>query len=295
MKRQSTRSKPSGGTKHARKKPSARQAISRPHAAANRGSGDERPLQPLGRAGGNKEREDRGAIDERESLVNDRPCGTKYEITPKVEEVAAIHGFMNDLDCKTLDPAVVGSACVESAEAFYSRHVKLWLERDPVLAKAEVRDTGGGLHTIMWLDEPVIVAAGEAHTWDAIARGICNVLPGDPNLNGIIALTRPVGALNTKYSPPREVRLLRPGEPVTRAEILDLSRQAAEQPARLWMRMFFGGERVEPCPFCGKESLGVAGSWQVCCYTCGRINAASLVYRFYSPEFLDSRMEAHHG
>lgn len=233
--------------------------------------------------------------DERESLVNDRRRGTKYEITPKVEEVAAIHGFMNDLDLKMLDPAVVGEKCVESAAAFYEQHVRLWLDRDPLLAKAEVRDTGGGLHVILWLDEPIIVCADEARQWNGIARGICNALPGDPNLNGIIALTRPVGAVNTKYNPPREVRLLRSGEPVTRAEILDLIERVARQPARLWMRLFFGGERVDPCPICGKGSLGVAGPCQCRCYECGRIDAASLVYRFYSPTFLESRKEAKHG
>jgi len=233
--------------------------------------------------------------DERESLVNDRRRGTKYEITPKVEEVTAIHGFMNDLDCKMLDPAVVGEECVESAAALYEQHVRLWLDRDPVLSKAEVRDSGGGLHTLLWLDEPIVVAAGDGRQWSDIARGICNALPGDPNLNGIIALTRPVGATNTKHNPPREVRLLRSGEPVTRAEILDLSNRVTMQPARLWMRLFFGGERVDPCPLCGKESLGVAGYWQVRCYGCGRLNAAALVYRFYSPEFLDKCMEAHHG
>ena len=233
--------------------------------------------------------------DERESLVNDRRRGTKYEITPKVEEVAAIHGFMNDLDCKMLDPAVVGEGCVESAAAFYDQHVRHWLDHDPVLSKAEVRDSGHGLHVLLWLDEPIIVADGEARQWDDIARGICNALPGDPNLNGIIALTRPIGAVNTKYNPPREVRLLRPGQPVSRAEILDLNQRVTMQPARLWMRLFFGGERVDPCPLCGKESLVVAGYWQCRCYGCGRVNAASLVYRFYSPEFLDSRQENHHG
>lgn len=239
--------------------------------------------------------EQRNDNDERESLVNDRRRGTKYEITPKVEEVTLIHGFMNDLDCKMLDPAVVGEDCVESAEAFYDYHVRLWLDRDPVLAKAEVRDTGGGLHAILWLDEPIVVAGGEARQWDDIARGIRNALPGDPNLNGIIALTRPVGAMNTKYDPPREVRLLQPGQPVSRAEILDLNQRVTMQPARLWMRLFFGGERATPCPLCGKESLGVAGYWQVRCYGCGRVNAASLVYRFFSPDFLDSRKGAHHG
>jgi len=233
--------------------------------------------------------------DERESLVNDRRRGTKYEITPKVDEVTAIHGFMNDLDCKMLDPAVVGEDSVESAAALYEQHVRHWLDRDTVLTKAEVRDTGGGLHVILWLDEPIVVAAGEARQWDDIARGIRNALPGDPNLNGVIALTRPVGAVNTKYDPPREVRLLRSGEPVTCAEIRDLAQRVATQPARLWMRLFFGGERVTPCPLCGKESLGVAGYWQVRCYGCGRVNAASLVYRFFSPAFLDSQKEAHHG
>ena len=233
--------------------------------------------------------------DQRESLVNDRRQGTKCEITPKVDEVAAIHGFMNDLDCKMLDPTVIGQKCVESADSLYEHHVRYWLDRDSVLAKAEVRDTGGGLHVILWLGEPIVVSAGEASQWNAVARGLRNALPGDPNLNGIIALTRPLGAMNTKYDPPREVRLLRTGQPVTRAEILDLNQRLTTQPARLWMRLFFGRERVDPCPLCGKESLGVAGYWQCRCYGCGRINAASLIYRFYSPEFLDSRKEVSHG
>jgi len=233
--------------------------------------------------------------DQRESLVNDRRRGTKFEITPKIEEVTAIHGFMNDIDCKMLDPAVVGEECVESAGALYEQHVRVWLDRDPVLSKAEVRDSGHGLHILLWLDETIVVAAGEARQWNDIARGICSALPGDPNLNGIIALTRPVGAMNTKHNPPREVRLLRPGEPVSRAEILDLNNRVTTQPARLWMRLYFGGERADPCPLCGKESLGVAGSWQCRCYGCGRVNAASLVYRFYSSDFLKSRKENCHG
>jgi len=233
--------------------------------------------------------------DERESLVNDRRRGTKYEITPKVEEVTAIHGFMNDLDCKMLDPAVVGEECVESAAALYEQHVRLWLDRDPVLSKAEVRDSGHGLHVILWLDQPIIVAEGEARSWDAIARGICKSLPGDPNLNGIIALTRPVGAMNTKYDPPREVRLLRSGEPVTRGEILDLNRRLSDRPAHLWMRLFFGGERVDPCPLCNEESLGISGDWKCRCYGCGWVDAASLVYRFYSPDFLKNKRKESNG
>lgn len=233
--------------------------------------------------------------DERESLVNDRRRGTKYEITSKVEEVAAIHGFMNDLDLKMLDPAVVGEKCIESAAAFYEQHVRLWLDRDPVLTKAEVRDSGHGLHVLLWLDEPIIVADGEAQMWDHVARGICTALPGDPKLNGIIALTRPVGAMNTKQEPHREVKQLRPGKPVTRVEVLDLNRRLSDRPAHLWMRLFFGGERVDPCPFCTKESLGVAGDWKCRCYECGWVDAAALVYRFYSPEFRRDKRKDSNG
>ena len=237
----------------------------------------------------------RGYDDERESLVNACERGPANRITPRVEEVAAIHGFMTDLDCKILGPAVVGEASVESPDVLYVEHVSNWLDRDPILTKSEVRSTGGGLHVILRLDEPIICGPGEAVMWDEVARGVRNALPGDPNLNGIIALTRPIGVTNSKYDPPREVRLLRPGELVTRDEVLDLNRRVTEQPARLWMRLFFGGERVSPCPFCGKESLGVAGHWQVRCYACGRMDAAALLYRFFAPEFLETRMEAQHG
>lgn len=234
-----------------------------------------------------------GDLDEREALVNDCRRGTKYEITPKVVEVTAIHAFMVDIDCKILDAKVFGEESVESAEALYDNHISIWLERDPVLAKAEVRDTGGGLHVLLGLDTPIIVSGDAATLWDDVAKGIRNALPGDPNLNGIIALTRPVGALNTKYDPPREVRQLRPGQAVTQAEILDLNRRLSENPALLWMRLFFGGEQVTPCPFCGKESLGLAGSWQCRCYGCGRVRADSLIYRLYSSDFLDPMTREH--
>ncbi len=234
-----------------------------------------------------------GADDERESLVNGRECGPANRIATKVEEVASIHGFMSDLDCKILDPAVVGEECVRSPAALYEQHVRHWLDRDLVLAKAQVRDSGYGLHVILMLDEPIICGGDDARHWDKIARGFRNAVPGDPNLNGIIAMTRPVGALNTKSDPPKEVRLLRAGEPTTRAEVLDLNRRVTEQPARLWMRLFFGGERAGLCPFCSKELMGVAGNWQVQCYECGRMDAAALVYRFYSPDFLEKRKDSH--
>jgi len=236
-------------------------------------------------------------LSEREAPFNGGERGPAHAIAKPIEGIAAIRGFMIDLDLKLLDPKVIGDEAAGSAEVFYEQHVRHWLDRDPVLKKAEVRDTGGGLHVLLQLDEPVIVAPGQQRAWDGVARGLHGVLPGDPNLSGIIAMTRPVGALNTKYDPPRQVRLLREGQPVTQREVLDLVERMTRAPARVWMNVLHGGERATPCPLCRGEatSLGVAGNWQVQCYDCGRKDAAALVYRFYTPEFLTDRKETHYG
>ena len=231
-----------------------------------------------------------GQFDIREATYNSRAQGPAHEIAVSVREVTAIHGFMIDLDCKILDSGVLGEASIVSSEVLYSEHVRHWLARDPVLAKAEVRDTGGGLHVITWLDTPIFCDGDHAALWHEVATGLRNALPSDPSLNGIIAMTRPIGAINSKYDPPREVRLLCEGQLVTREEILDLARRVAEQPAQIWMQIFFGGGRASPCPLCAKgASLGVAGKSQCQCYECGRVDAAVLLYRFFSSEFLATR------
>lgn len=237
------------------------------------------------------------AHDEREAIFNGRERGPAHAIERPVDEIAAISGFMNDLDLKLLNPEVLGESALASPAAFYEQHVRHWLDRDPVLRKAQVRDTGGGVHVLLWLDEPVIISAGQQRQWDAVARGLHDALPGDPNLTGIIAMTRPVGALNLKYDPPREVQLLREGTPVTQKEVLDLIERLATAPARLWMNLVTGGERASPCPLCRKEgtSLGIAGGWKFQCYKCGRVDAAALVYRHYTAEFLRNRKENCHG
>lgn len=238
-----------------------------------------------------------GYDDVREATFNGGEHGPAYVISRPVDQVSCINYFMIDLDCGILDPKTVGEAAVFSADELYEKHVRDWLDRDPVLAKAEVRNTGHGLHILLRLDDPIICTGDDARRWDKIARGLRNALPGDPKLNGIIAMTRPVGAMNNKYEPAKTVTQLRAGAPVSREEILDLGRRVASAPARLWMRVFHDGERVSPCPFCnGKDaSLGVAGNWQVQCYECGRMDAAALVYRHYSPEFLDKRKDSTHG
>ena len=270
-----------------------------PHQAPTQRGGDQPADEPPAARTGLRaaNREAPGRHDEREATYNGRKRGPATAIATPVDQIAAINVCMIDLDLKLLDPKVIGDEAAGSAEVFYEQHVRHWLDRDPVLKKAEVRDTGGGLHVLLQLDEPVIIVPGQQRAWDGVARGLHGVLPGDPNLSGIIAMTRPVGALNTKYDPPREVRLLREGQPVTRQEVLDLVERMTTAPARVWMNVLHGGERASSCPLCRGEgtSLGVAGNWQVQCYDCGRKDAAALIYRFYTSEFLTERMGVHHG
>ena len=238
-----------------------------------------------------------GWNDIREATFNGGDQGPAYAIAKPVDQVSAIRCFMIDIDCGLLDPAVVGISSSQSADDLYEHLVRIWLDRNAVLAKAEVRNTGHGLHILLQLDEPIICEGDDARRWDKIARGLRTILPGDPKLNGIIAMTRPVGAANTKYEPAKTVTRLRTGSPVSRAEIIDLSQRLATGPARLWLQVFHGGERVLPCPFCraGTTSLGVVGAWQLRCYECGRVDASKLVYRYYAPEFLNNPTESPNG
>lgn len=249
------------------------------------GEDDERPSP--GRPG--RPASTAGADDERESLVNECQRGRASEIAVKVSEVTSIRAFMLEIDLDILDPDVCGAEALVSPEAFYEAHVSTWLSRDPVLSRAEVRDSGHGLHVLLWLDEPITCDEGQAKKWNAVAYGIRNVLPCDPRGPGLIAMTRPVGALNTKHEPPKEVRQLKAGQPISRGDIEGLARRLADAPSRLWMSLFHGGERMQPCPLCGDEgaALGVSGAWMVQCYECGRVDAAALFYRHFARQFLE--------
>ena len=229
-------------------------------------------------------KEQEPAEDMRELLVNDGAIGPAEAIAVSLDEVACVRAFMADIDLSQLEPAVIGSDASENSTKFYHNFLANCLSRHPVLQKAEVRASSQhGVHVIWHLERPQVLKAGEALLYDRLIRGLRVVLPSDPNCNGLIAMTRPVGAKNKKYSPPQVVDQLRSGEPVTRDEILSLAREISDEPASTLMRVLYGGKRVTPCPFCQKNanSLGVAGRWRCCCYDCGSINAAELLGRFY--------------
>ena len=239
----------------------------------------------------------RGEDDIREALFNGAECGPANKIAIPRDEVAAITGFLIDVDNKLLDPEVIGRESADSPDVLYEVHVRHWLDRDRVLSRAEVRNTGGGLHVILWLNEPLLCEPDQQQLWDDIAKGIRLALPGDPKVLGINAMTRPVGELNRKYDPPREVRVLRRGSAVSRNDVLDLVDRLEKNAAAVRMNMFFGGERTSPCPLCLGDgtSLGIAGGHTVRCYHCGNQPAFKLLMRFYADAFVSPNKEVVHG
>src|SRR6516164_2586563 len=121
-------------------------------------------------------------IDLREQLVNEREIGP-YKVVQLIR------------------PGPLALGLDAGPAAFYEQTVKFWLARHPVLADAEVRNSGGGLHIIPWLAEPVAFATdGQRRRWDGIVRAVQAVLPVDPHQPGIVGLTRPVGSTNSKHN-----------------------------------------------------------------------------------------------
>jgi hypothetical protein len=94
-------------------------------------------------------------IDLREQLVNEREIGPYASVQLITEQVARLHAFFLDLDLHLIRPGPLAPGLEAGPAAFYEQTVRYWLARHPVLADAEVRNSGGGLHVIPWLAEPL--------------------------------------------------------------------------------------------------------------------------------------------
>jgi hypothetical protein len=167
---------------------------------------------------------------------------------------------------------------------FYEQTVKFWLARHPVLAEAEVRGTGTGLHALIWFAGPVDFATdGQRRRWDGIAQAIQGLLPVDPDQPGITTLTRPVGAINGKNGAP--VERLKDGRPVPVEAVEHHFEQLRRAPFRIIMKVLVGAERVRPCPVCRATGTTLsAGNHVGFCYgSCRQVNLGQLYEVFLAP------------
>jgi hypothetical protein len=211
--------------------------------------------------------------DIREGLCNDCPIGPAAAIQLPLESITRLQGIVIDLDPEILRPDNPIFPPADVPAAFYGG-IQPVLERHPLVRHAEIRASGRGLHVILRIDPPVELRShGEQRYWNAIVKGIQRTLPSDPLAPGITALTRPLGAINSKNN--CKVELVKAGSPIRPEAIVDFMKTVASSSFLTVGRILLGGDRVERCPRCCESALSLHDHHGQC-YTCGKVRLIDL-------------------
>lgn len=223
-------------------------------------------------------------VDVREQLCNNGEQGAITAVQVSAERIVAVRGILFDLDPQHYRMSLLTPVVPRDAHEFYRSVASKWLDRHPLLRRAEVRLSGTGLHAILQFRDPVELASDEdRRRWTGIIKVIQCALPIDPEQPHITALTRPIGSLNSKNG--AEVRLLKPGEPITHEEALDLYRQMCDAPFLTAMKILAGADKLQPCPRCAQVGSQLAGMSRVgLCYgSCGKVKLEQLYDLVFAP------------
>ncbi len=233
--------------------------------------------------------QDNSNVDLREKLYNDREIGP-VTISDPESIITRLHGILLDVDPLNYRKSR-GANVRSNPEKFYLRVIKTMLLRHAVLARAEVRLSGTGLHIIIWFAEPVeLKTEGDRLRWVAIIKAIQRLLPTDHLAPAITAMTRPLGSRNGKNQ--KKVKCLHRGEPVPPADILKLFDQLSAKPFATVAQVLFGEGPIRPCPICNGEgsSLGVLSATGKCYGGCGKVKLSQLY-----DVFLETKLSAGKG
>jgi hypothetical protein len=227
-------------------------------------------------------------IDKRESLFNGGAVGTVQNVMVQEHELTLVRGILLEIDGECLNfGGLLGPPCVDGKD-LYERHVRGWLDNHPVLRKCEVRFSGRWVHCILWFAKPVEIKSDrQREHWKAIIRAVQRSLPTDPEAPSLLALTRPIGSVNSKTG--RHVEILREGEPVTQTEVLQFAEDLTYRAMSTVAQILFGTTSVSPCPLCSEvdSTLNCTASQyrttnpkvarRGTCYHCGRVTLESLL------------------
>ncbi len=221
---------------------------------------------------------DVGKFDDREALFNGGAVGPAHEISISAERITSSRGLMFDIDLKLIKSGGLFETVGDDPFAFYAQVIKPMLARHSLLKKAEVRMSGSGLHALLWLNRPIeIHTDAERDRWANSIAIVQAVLPSDPKGPTITAMTRPVGAVNSKNN--AKVVQLAKGGTCTAAEIEALGEEIVDRPFATIVKIWTGSERLEPCPLCKAEgSVLRALKTKGDCYgDCGLVDLDKLV------------------
>jgi hypothetical protein len=235
-----------------------------------------------------------GDDDLREALFNGNPVGLAGVIQVPAERITTLLGIVADLDPKLLDPGNPLFPPDSNPRKFHAA-IRPVLDRHPLACQGEVRSSGTGLHLIFRLDPPVeLRVSPDQRRWAAIVRAVLGSLPTDPNAPGITALTRPIGAINSKNN--AVVELLQPGRSIAPKDVVAFVGELVEAPFRTVALPLLGSDRVEPCPACRApgSSLGVLARLGRC-YHCGDVRLERLLDLVYAPAGQGERFGAGRG
>ena len=229
-----------------------------------------------------------GGSDQREALFNAGAVGTFKEIMVQAHEVTLVRGILIDIDIECLRVGKVITEAPTDGHDLYEKYVRGWLDNHPILRRCEVLFTGRGVHCILRFAKPVEIKSDRRRDmWETIIRAVQRSLPSDPAAPSLLAMTRPVGGINSKNG--QRVKLLRAGELVTEQEVLQFVDDLTRCGFATFMQIIFGASNVSPCPICRKSDstlYGTAPKYRTndpqitrrgSCYHCGKVDLVRVV------------------
>ena len=192
-------------------------------------------------------RKSKGNIDTRKQLFNDCKWGKIDRIQLGLDQITQLRGVLYDLDPALFRRGLLLPKVPIDPVQFYHRIARIWLARHPTLRKAEVRNSGTGLHAILWLEPPVnFVTADDRERWAGIVQVVQAALPIDPHQPGITATTRTTGSINSKNG--AEVKRLRNRMSTTAEDLMTLYDQMCASPFKTVFSILTGKETLLHAP-----------------------------------------------
>lgn len=223
-------------------------------------------------------------VDHREQLFNGGEVGRIEQVQVSAERIVKLNGVLFDLDPRYYRASTLLPIVPLDPHEFYHAIAQHWLSRHPLLMHCQVRNSGTGLHAILWFDEPVVITSDEdRQRWTGVIKTIQSALPIDPDQPHITAVTRPPGSINGKNG--STVVVLCDGDRVSQDGVLKLYNEMTDAPFSTVMNILAGSTQLEPCPICANEESRLTGLNYVgrCYGSCGTVKLEQLYDVLFAP------------